>query len=177
MMPPTPVSGSVATTVYTTDPLEALYSKAKNRLKNIHSQRLSNEKHKQIPDIYIVPFQETYSEALSVQLRPKRNVLRSLQKEAYTVLTAPVRGSKHSVRGSSFQVEEPITEKALRCLSAERIRETKSSPRAEPKNEGLGRKLNPKPAYIDQSSTGYRPQDKCYIKQTNYSPQTCIGSM
>ena len=34
-----------------------------------------------IPDIYIAPLQETYSEALSVQLRSKRNVSRSLQKE------------------------------------------------------------------------------------------------
>jgi len=34
-----------------------------------------------IPNIYIAPLQKTYSEALSVQLRPKRNVLRSLQKE------------------------------------------------------------------------------------------------
>src|SRR6218665_1823026 len=34
-----------------------------------------------IPDIYIAPLQETYSEALSVQLQSKRNVLRSLQKE------------------------------------------------------------------------------------------------
>src|SRR6218665_1732569 len=37
--------------------------------------------HSFIPDIYIAPFQETYSEALSVQLRSKRNVLRSLHKE------------------------------------------------------------------------------------------------
>jgi len=37
-----------------------------------------------IPDIYIAPLQETYSEALSVQLRSKRNVLRSLQKEDNT---------------------------------------------------------------------------------------------
>jgi len=37
--------------------------------------------HSFIPDIYITPLQETYSEALSVQLRPKRYVLRSLQKE------------------------------------------------------------------------------------------------
>ena len=37
--------------------------------------------HSFIPDIYIAPLQETYSEALSVQLRPKRNVLRSLEKE------------------------------------------------------------------------------------------------
>src|SRR6218665_2788377 len=36
--------------------------------------------HSFIPDIYIAPLQETYSEALSVQLRSKRNVLRSLQK-------------------------------------------------------------------------------------------------
>jgi len=45
-----------------------------------------------------VPFQETYSEAHSDQLRPKRNVLRSLQKED-TLL----QGSKCNVRGSSFQ--------------------------------------------------------------------------
>src|SRR6218665_74660 len=37
--------------------------------------------HSFIPDIYKMPLQETYSEALSVQLRSKRNVLRSLQKE------------------------------------------------------------------------------------------------
>jgi len=37
--------------------------------------------HSFIPDIYIAPLQETYSEALSVQLRSKRIVLRSLQKE------------------------------------------------------------------------------------------------
>ena len=41
------------------------------------------------------------------------------------------RGSKRSVGGSSFQVEGPITEKARRCLSAERALGTKSSPRAE----------------------------------------------
>ena len=34
--------------------------------------------HSFIPDIYIAPLQETYSEGLSVQLRSKRNVLRSL---------------------------------------------------------------------------------------------------
>jgi len=34
-----------------------------------------------IPDIYIAPLQETCSGVLSVQLRSKRNVLRSLQKE------------------------------------------------------------------------------------------------
>src|SRR6218665_2664574 len=82
--------------------------------------------HSFIPDIYIAPLQETYSEVLSVQLRSKRNVLRSLQKE-----DTLFRGSKQSVRGSSFQVEGPITEKARRCLSAERARRTKSSPRAE----------------------------------------------
>src|SRR6218665_609946 len=37
--------------------------------------------HSFIPEIYIAPLQETYSEALSVQLRSKRSVLRSLQKE------------------------------------------------------------------------------------------------
>jgi len=54
--------------------------------------------HSLIPDIYIAPLQETYSqysEVLSVQLRPKRNVLRSLQKE-----DTLFRGNKRSVRGS-----------------------------------------------------------------------------
>jgi len=37
--------------------------------------------HSFIPDIYIAPLQETYSKALLVKLRSKRNVLRSLQKE------------------------------------------------------------------------------------------------
>src|SRR6218665_677831 len=55
--------------------------------------------HSSIPDIYIAPLHETYSEALSVQLRPKRNVLRSLQKE-----DTFFRGNKRSVRGSSFLV-------------------------------------------------------------------------
>ena len=83
--------------------------------------------HSFIPDIYIAPLQETYSETLSVQLRSKINVLRSLQKEDMLF-----RGSKRSERGSSVQIEGPITEKALRCLiSAERARGTKSSPRAE----------------------------------------------
>src|SRR6218665_1647301 len=82
--------------------------------------------HSFIPDIYIATLQETCSEALSVlQLRPKRNVLRSLQKE-----DTLFRGSKRSVRGSSFQVEGAITEKARRCLSEERARGTKSSTRA-----------------------------------------------
>src|SRR6218665_1258319 len=61
----------------------------------------------------------SYSEALSVQQRSKRNVLRSLQKE-----DTLFRCSKRSVRGSSFQVEGPTTEKARRCLSAERARGT-----------------------------------------------------
>ena len=76
--------------------------------------------HSFIPDIYIALLQEIYSEALSVQLRPKRNVLRSLQKED-TLL----RGSKRSVRRRLFQVKGPITE----TLDAERARGTKSSPR------------------------------------------------
>src|SRR6218665_1974540 len=81
--------------------------------------------HSFIPDIYIAPLKETYSELLSVQLLTK-NVLRSLQKE-----DTLFRGSQRNVRGSSFQAERPITEKARRCLSAERARGTKSSPRAE----------------------------------------------
>jgi len=51
--------------------------------------------HSFIPDIYIAPLQETYSEALSLQLQSKRNVLRSLQKEDTLFW-----GSKRSVRGS-----------------------------------------------------------------------------
>ena len=47
--------------------------------------------HSFIPDIYIAPLQETYSEALSVQLRSKRNVLRSLQKEDFLIF---YRGSR-----------------------------------------------------------------------------------
>ena len=50
------------------------------------------------PDIYIAPLQETYSEALSVLVRSKRNVFRSLQKE-----DTFFRGSKRSLRGNSFQ--------------------------------------------------------------------------
>jgi len=46
-----------------------------------------------IPDIYIAPLQETYLDSLSVQIRPKRNVLRSLQKEDTLFW-----GSKRSVR-------------------------------------------------------------------------------
>src|SRR6218665_693721 len=45
--------------------------------------------HSFIPNIYIAPLQETYSEALSVQLRSKRNVLGSLQKEDMLLQTAP----------------------------------------------------------------------------------------
>jgi len=52
--------------------------------------------HSFIPDIYIAPLQETYSEALSVQIRPKRNVLRNLQKE-----DTLFRSSKRNVKGSS----------------------------------------------------------------------------
>src|SRR6218665_2896562 len=87
--------------------------------------------HSFIPDIYIAPLQETYLEALSVQLRPKRNILRSLQEEGMLF-----RGSKRSVRWSSFQVEGPITEKVRPCLRAERARGTKSSPRAEERRAG-----------------------------------------
>src|SRR6218665_3316206 len=45
----------------------------------------------------LAPLQETYSEALSVQIWPKRNVLRSLQRE-----DTLFRGSKRSVRGNSL---------------------------------------------------------------------------
>src|SRR6218665_1255966 len=81
--------------------------------------------HSFIPDIYIALLQENYSEALSVQLRPKSNVgLRSVKKTRFS-------GQKAQRKRSLFHVEGPITEKARRCLSAERVRGTKSSPRAE----------------------------------------------
>ena len=75
---------------------------------------------------------------LSVQLQPKRNVSRSLQKE-----DTLFRGSKRSVRGSSFQVQESSMLFKRRAGPEE--------PRAhhEPKNEGLGEKLNSKLAYRD----------------------------
>ena len=38
---------------------------------------------------------------------------------------------KRNVRGSPFQVEEPITEKAWRCLGTEGAQGTKSSSQAE----------------------------------------------
>src|SRR6218665_1884335 len=59
-------------------------------------------------------------------LSPATAKERSLQKEDTLFW-----GSKHNIRGSSFQVEGPITEKARRCLSTERARGTKSSPRVE----------------------------------------------
>jgi len=45
--------------------------------------------HSFIPDIYLAPLQETYSEALSVQLRPKRNALRGLQKTHISLIVGP----------------------------------------------------------------------------------------
>src|SRR6218665_629690 len=122
--------------------------------------------HSFIPDICIAPLQETYSESLSVQLRPKINVLRRLQKE-----DTLFRGSKRSVGGSSFQVEGPITEKAPRCLSAERAQ---GRAHHEPKNEGLGGKQNPKLAYIDQSSK--MGHNKLQITRQVLKPYTkCVG--
>jgi len=61
-------------------------SKQTDRAYKILMSQLSAENyailiHSFIPDIYIAPLQETYSEALSFQLRSKRNVLRNLQKE------------------------------------------------------------------------------------------------
>src|SRR6218665_445813 len=121
--------------------------------------------HSFIPDIYIAPLQETYSDALSVQLRPKRNVLRSLQKE-----DALFRSTKRSVRGSSYQVQGPITEKARCCLSAEQAQGTRSSPRA----EELGGKLDPKPVYRDQSSKMGHNQLQI-ARQVLRSYTKCVG--
>src|SRR6218665_1882151 len=98
--------------------------------------------HSFIPDIYIVPLQETYTELLSVQLRPKRNVLRSLQKEETLS-----RSSKCSVGGSLFQVEG-----ANNRESSKLFKRRADQRNHEPKNEELDGKLNPKPAYSDQSS-------------------------
>jgi len=55
-----------------------------------------------------------------------------------------------SVRGSLFQVNGPITEKARRCLSAKRALGTKSSPRAE-ERRARREAIDLKPAYRDQS--------------------------
>jgi len=57
--------------------------------------------HSFILDIYIAPLQETYSEAFSVQLWPKRIVLRSLQKEDTLFW-----GSKRNVRVISSASDE-----------------------------------------------------------------------
>src|SRR6218665_216420 len=60
----------------------------------------------------------------------KEKCLKKLAERRHVVL----RYTKRSVRGSSFQVEEPITEKALRCLSAERAR---GGPDEGPSSRGL----------------------------------------
>ena len=97
-------------------------------------------------------------EALSVQLRPKRNVLRSLQKEDVLFW-----GIKRSVRGSSFQVEGPTTEKALRCLSAEPARGTKSSPRAEERRAWREARFETGlQSQVWWCTTGNRSPDKCW---------------
>jgi len=67
-------------------------------------------------------------------------------------------------------VEGPITEKALRCLSAERARGTKSSPRAEERRArrearsetGLQRSVKYDGAHC---TTSYRSPDKCFYCQ------------
>src|SRR6218665_1233345 len=79
--------------------------------------------HSFIPDIYIAPLQETYTEPLSVQLRPKRNVLRSLQKEDTLSW-----GSKRSVGGSLFQVGGANNRESSKLFKR---RADQSSPRAE----------------------------------------------
>src|SRR6218665_2463797 len=98
--------------------------------------------HSFIPDIYIAPLQETYTELLSVQLRPKRNVLRSLQKE-----DTLSRGSTRSV-GGNWGAQEQRRPEAVKAQSGPEDPRT----RPEPKNEELEGKLNPNPAYSDQSS-------------------------
>ena len=69
-------------------------------------------------------------------------------------------------------MEGPITEKAIRCLSAERPEE----PRAhhEPKNEGLSEKLDLKPAYRDQSSMMVHNQLQI-ARQVLKSYTKCVG--
>ena len=94
--------------------------------------------------LYSAPSRNLLRGALSPAIRSKIIVLRNLQKEDTLFW-----GSKRSVRGSSFQGEEPVTEKTLCCLSAERARGTKSSPRAEERRA----RLDLKPAYRDN-----RPQ-------------------
>src|SRR6218665_2667933 len=103
--------------------------------------------HSFIPDIYIAPLQETYTELLSVQLWPKRNVLRSLQKE-----DTLSRSSKCSVGGSLFQVEGANNRESSKLFKRKADRPEEARAHHEPKNEELDGKLNPKPAYSDQSS-------------------------
>src|SRR6218665_2385269 len=102
--------------------------------------------HSFIPDIYTASLQETYTEPLSIQLRPKRNVLRSLQKE-----NTLSRGSKRSVLGI-FQVagsNNRESSKLFKRRADQRNQELTTSRRT---NLELDGKLNPKPAYSDQSS-------------------------
>jgi len=69
-----------------------------------------------ILDIYIAPLQETYSEALTVQLRPKLRSKRNVLIKKLAERRHIARGNKRSVTGSSFQVERPIAEKARHCF-------------------------------------------------------------
>src|SRR6218665_3701176 len=63
--------------------------------------------HSFIPDIYIAPLKDTYSEVLSVQLRPKRNVLKSLQNEdtLFQELTIHVHTNKQSFKRRSTHIQ------------------------------------------------------------------------
>src|SRR6218665_538346 len=94
-------------------------SETQERKVEEHKPQLQRKIVSFIPDIYLSSLQETYSEVLSVDLRPKRNVLEACKRKIHCFM-----GSSVHVRGSSFQVEVPITEKARRCLSAERVRGT-----------------------------------------------------
>src|SRR6218665_191889 len=100
--------------------------------------------HSFIPDIYIAPFQETYTEPLSDQLRPKRNVLRSLQKE-----DTLSRGSKRSVLWV-FQVAGSNNRESSKLFKRRADQRNQELTRSRKKE--LDGKLNPKPVYSDQSS-------------------------
>src|SRR6218665_23601 len=76
--------------------------------------------------LYTAPSRNLLRGALS-PATVKETCLKKLAERRHVVL----RSQTECIRGSSFQVEGPITEKALRCLSAGWARGTKSSPREE----------------------------------------------
>src|SRR6218665_1360665 len=115
--------------------------------------------HSFIPDIYIAPLQETYTEPLSVQLRPKRKVLRSLQKE-----DTLSRGSKRSVGGGLFQVggaNNRESSKLFKRIAEDRNQELTTSRRTK---SSKGSYIRNRPTVTSQlrwGTTSCRSPDQC----------------